>query len=187
MNNILKYFLSGFIALIPVIILYQAMKSVSVLWRGVFPDSGFLLTFLFSVLIIIVLGFFLSKGLGGFFRNLFEKKSKKNGPLSFIFKFFLNFKAFSEKTKSAFGNPVYFEVSDGIYKLGFITDESVEFLSEENKSNAKVAVYSPDPISFIGELLFIEKRMLKNVDKKDKENIPIFLYTAGIIKKIKDK
>ncbi len=185
MNNILKYFFSGLIALVPVFILYQAMKSISVLVRGFFPELGIVITFVFSLLIIIFLGFLISKGTGGLLKRVVLRKSKKEGPLAFLFRFFSNFKVFSEKTKNAFKNPVYFEVSDGISKLGFITNEDIEFLMSEDREKRKIAVYAPEPVSFIGELLFIEKRMIKKIDKNDKENIPIFLYTAGIIKKIK--
>jgi len=185
MNNILKYFFSGLIALIPVFIFYQAMKSISILVRGFFPELGIVVTFIFSLFIIIFLGFLLSKGTGSFLKNVVLKKSKKEGLLAFLFRLFLNFKIFSEKTKNAFKNPVYFEVSDGISKLGFITNEDVEFLMSEDQEKKKIAVYAPEPVSFIGELLFIEKGMIKKIDKNDKENIPVFLYTAGILKKIK--
>jgi uncharacterized membrane protein len=185
MNNILKYFFGGLIALIPIFILYQAMKSISILVRGFFPEMGILITFIISLFIIVFLGFLISKGTGSFFKRAVLRKSKKEGPLAFLFEFFSNFKIFSEKTKSAFKNPVYFEVSDGIFKLGFVTNEDIEFLITEDRKEAKVAVYAPEPVSFIGELLFIEKRLIRKIDKNDKENIPIFLYTAGIIKKMK--
>ncbi len=185
MNKLFKYFFSGLLTLIPVIILYQIAKSISVLWRGVFVDFGFLATFIISFIIISFLGFLVSAGIGEFFRKKFVKYSKNRGVFSFISELILNFKSFSENTKKAFQNPVYFEVSEGIHKLGFITDDSLDFLSQKELKDKKIAVYSPDPISFMGELLFIDKKAIKIIDEKDKENIPVFLYTAGIIKKMK--
>lgn len=183
-RKILKYFLGGFVALIPFFILYQAMKAVSALAGGLFPEVGFVATLLISLFAIGFLGFVISKGTGSFLKSIILKRSKDGGPLAFILNIFLNLKTFSKKTEDVFKNPVYFKISEGVYKIGFITDKDVKFLTLEPDEAGKVAVYAPNPISFMGEVLFIENRMIKRIEEKDKKNIPVFLYTAGIVKKM---
>jgi len=181
MKNILKYFFGGFIALIPVFVLYQVIKIVSSLVRSFIPDINIVYAFFVSFAAITLFGYLMSKGITGIMHSLILKASKKKGFISLFTGVLLHFKSFSEKIKIAFDNPVYFEVSDGMWKLGFITNEDVDLIKEGDKEKRIVSVFAPDPISFLGELLFIEEGKIKLIDKK--ENIPGFLYTAGIISK----
>ena len=104
---------------------------------------------------------------------------------SFVFNVILNLKDFSAKTKDAFKNPVYFEISPGIQKIGFITNEDIEFIKVQSDEHKKIAVYAPNPINFFGEMLIIEKKTINIIEEKEKKNIPIFLFTAGILGKLK--
>ena len=185
MKNILKYFFGGFVALIPLFVLYQVVKIVSSLVKSFIPEINIVYAFFMSFVMITLFGYLMSKGVAGIMHGLILKASKKKGFVSLFAGALLHFKSFSKKTKNAFKHPVCFEVSDGIYKLGFVTNEDVKFLISEDDEKRKVAVYAPEPISFIGELLFIEKGMIKKIESIDKEDIPVFLYTAGIIEKIK--
>ena len=104
---------------------------------------------------------------------------------SFAFKVILNLKDFSAKTKDAFKNPVYFEISPGIQKIGFITNEDIKFIKVQPNEHKKITVYAPNPINFFGEMLIIEKRAINVIEEKEKKNIPILLFTAGIFEKLK--
>ena len=185
MNAILKYFMGGLLILIPVIVLYQVVQIVASITHNFFPELNTLLAFIISFFIISLLGYLVTKRITRSIKKSVRKKSKKEGVFSFIFKIILNLKSFSAKTKDAFKNPVYFEVSPGIEKIGFITNEDVVFLENESSEHKKITVYAPNPINFFGELLIIEKSGIKIIAEEEKKNIPVLLFTAGIFEKIK--
>ena len=185
MNTILKYFLGGVIILIPIFILYQVIQSIAWVAREFFPQLNILFAFIVSFLAISLLGYLVTKKITASIKKSVLKKSNKEGLLSLAFKVILNLKNFSEKTKAAFKNPVYFEVSPKIQKIGFITNEDVEFIKTESDEHKKITVYAPNPINFFGEMLIIEKRAINIIEEKEKKNIPIFLLTAGIFGKLK--
>ncbi len=184
MNALLKYFLGGLVALVPLIILYQIMQSVASITQGFFPELNILLAFVISFFAISLLGYLITKRITASLKKSMLKKSKKEGVFSFIFTILLNLKHFSTKTKEAFKNPVYFEVSPGIQKIGFITNEDIAFVTDRAGEHKKITVYAPNPISFLGEMLIVEKRALHIIEEKEKKHASTLLFTAGIFKNI---
>ena len=131
------------------------------------------------------MGYLITKRITRSIKKSVLKKSNKEGVLLLAFKVILNFKDFSEKTKDAFKNPVYFEVSPGIQKIGFITNEDIKFIEAQPDEHEKIIVYAPNPINFFGEMLIIEKRAINIIEEKEKKNISLLLFTAGIFRKLK--
>lgn len=185
MKTILKYFFGGIIILIPIFILYQIIQSVAWVAQEFFPQLNILFAFIVSFLTISLLGYLLTKKITASIKKGVLKKSSKEGMLSLAFKVIFNLKDFSEKTKNAFKNPVYFTISPRIQKIGFITNEDIEFIKTESDKHKKITVYAPNPINFFGEMLIIEKNAINIIGEKEKKNIPIFLFTAGIFRKLK--
>ncbi|PCI27497.1 hypothetical protein COB55_05705 [Candidatus Wolfebacteria bacterium] len=185
MNTILKYFLGGVITLIPLFISYKIIQSVAWISREFFPQLNILFAFAISFFSISLLGYFVTKKITSSVKNGVAKKSTKEGILSYVFKVILNLKNFSEKTKGAFENPVYFEISPGIQKIGFITNKDIRFIKVQSNEHEKITVYAPNPINFFGEMLIIEKRAINIIEEKERKNIPILLFTAGIFEKLK--
>ena len=185
MNTVLKYFLGGIITLIPLFILYKIIQSVAWVSREFFPQLNILFAFAVSFFAISLLGYFVTKKITSSIKKSVLKKSNKEGMFSFAFKVILNLKDFSAKTKDAFKNPVYFEISPGIQKIGFITNEDIKFIKVQSNEHKKITVYAPNPINFFGEMLIIEKRAINVIEEKEKKNIPILLFTAGIFRKLK--
>lgn len=185
MNTILKYFLGGIIILIPILILYQIIQSVAWIAQEFLPQINIFFAFIISFLVISFLGYLVTKKITTSIKKSVLRKSNKKGVFFFIFRVIFNLKDFSEKTKNAFKNPVYFEVSPGIQKIGFIANEDIKFIKNEPEGHKKIIVYAPNPINFFGEMLIIEKNMINIIEEKEKKNIPIFLFTAGIFRKLK--
>ena len=185
MKTILKYFLGGIIILIPIFILYKIIQSIAWIAQEFLPQINILFAFTISFLAISLLGYLATKKITLSIKKSVLKKSNKKGMLSLFFKVLLNLKDFSEKTKNAFKNPVYFEVSPGIQKIGFIANEDIKFIKNEANDHKKIIVYAPNPINFFGEMLIIEKRAINIIEEKEKKNIPIFLLTSGIFEKLK--
>ncbi len=183
MKIILKYFLSGLVFLVPIILFVQITKSVSGFVGGLIPGTNIFL-FVLTFLAITLLGFVVSGFMGGWIKRIFLRFSKNSGVFNFLFKIFTNYKEFSEKTKEAFTRPVYIEISDGIRQIGFITDVGVSTIQDSSDGKTKqVAVYMPQPITFMGDLLFVDSDKLEIIPKEEAKKISLYLFTAGILKK----
>lgn len=142
---------------------------------------------------MVFLGFLVNKFLSKNIRKRLKKRSEDKGIIAGFSKIILNIKILSEKTKDIFKNPILYKVDDGIYKLGYISNNSFSFLEiddAENISESKpetdsVWVFTPSPINFSGSLQLVEMRKIKKLENSSKEDISFFILTAGISKSIK--
>ncbi len=185
-NKIVKYFLSGLIFVIPVYIVYQVVVQIASL-TGNFITNVFL-SFAASVILLVVLGYFITKIFNTRFRKRIQDKSKEKTLIGRIFYLISHYKETSEKTKKAFSAPILYKVDSGIYKIGFITSEDKTLLedfsgdSDVNPDNDAVWVFAPYPINFLGEFVLVDMKNIKKLNKKKEEVIP-FILSAGIFKK----
>jgi len=182
MRKLLKYFLSGLVFLVPIILFVQITKSVSGFVGSLFPSSNTFLIVL-TFLAISLLGFLMSGFVGGWIRRIILKLSGKSGFLAGLFAIFVHYKEFSEKTKEVFTKPVRVEVSAGVKQIGFVTDEDISFLKNSDLENKQIAVYVPQPITFMGNLFFVDSDNIEIIPKEEAKKIPLYLFTAGILKK----
>ncbi len=182
MKTLLKYFLSGLVFLVPIILFIQITKSVSGFVGGLIPGTNVFL-FVLTFLAISLLGLLVSGFTGGLVRKIILKFSKKSGLMAGLFAIFVHYKEFSEKTKEVFTRPVYVEVSAGMKQIGFVTDENIAFIKAGKEvKDKKVAVYIPQPITFMGNLVFVDSDNLEIIPKEEVKKIPLYLFTAGILK-----
>ena len=185
-NKLLGYFFGGLIFLVPVIIFYHIVKTTSTFVANFFPELNILLSFVIAVVSIALIGLTIKGLLGKSLRKIISKKSKKSGVIPNLFKLFVNYEDFSEKVKEVFKNPVYIETSEGVEQIGFITDKDVSFIGaadDRNKESKKIAVYAPQPISFMGPLFFADSSKIKVASPEQAKEISLYLFTAGIFKK----
>jgi|GEM_PF-1995190 len=191
-KKIISYFTSGLLFLIPVFIVIQIIKGISWLVTN-FISLHLLIAFPLSCIAI----FFIGYGVRKFLRKRLKKRlyayAEKKSLLGYVAKLITSFDVLSDQVHKAFHNPVLYKVDDGIYKLGFITDESMEILTcdaignhhdtEATPLENSIWVYAPYPINFSGELVLVELRKIKRLKKQDTESIPLFVLSAGILKK----
>lgn len=176
-KKIIKYFLSGLIFLLPFFIMWQIFYSISEITKFFIPKIETTIAFTISTIFILTLGYLISKFFKNSLRSKIIKKSKNSALASSFFKILINYKNISEKTKTSFSKPIFYQSSEGIEKIGFITNDDFDFHKD------KIAVYVPNPISLSGELIFIKKELIRKIPKEDKHNILITIATAGLIHK----
>ncbi len=80
--------------------------------------------------------------------------------------------------KKKFEKPVLVEISQGVHRIGFITNEN---LAEYDISSDLVSVYFPLSYAFTGELLMINKSLLTHLDTNDVKDLMKFVISGGII------
>ena len=113
-----------------------------------------------TLLILIIAGFLGSTLIIDTFFKRFEKLLFKIPLVKEIYKAIRDIFGAFVSDKKKFEKPVIVEVSNGVYRIGFITNEDLSSFT----SLDLVAVYFPFSYAFTGELLFIKRYMIQNLE-----------------------
>jgi len=137
------------------------------------PGLGFLALLIFLILIGLIGRTFIAKPL----KFLFKKIINRIPLLKFVYDAFNDlFTAFVGKEKK-FSKPVLVKVNlnSDLEKLGFITEEDLNILGE----NDKVAVYFPHSYNFSGEMFIVPRANIKALDINSSD-VMKFIVSAGL-------
>jgi len=185
--------------LVPLFLLYQAIAIVSAVVTP-FVKLPLMVNFFLGIIVIILFGWVMihvfKKRLKKHLKRVIKNK-KSNSWLTLIASAILEFDTLSDKAHKAFRNPILYKVDDGIYKLGYITNNDISFINNANaKKTAQIKeeneisegidavwVYAPYPVNFFGEMVLVEKRKIKKLNKDQVQNLPLFILSAGILQK----
>lgn len=184
-KKLFSYFLQGLLYIAPISIVIYIVYSLFNFMDGILQD---LLVQFFGMKIpglgILILVFFIA--LVGFLGNTIIanplKKLAKNiiervPFLKFIYDAFDDLVSVFVGKDKKFSKPVLVKINkeSDIEKLGFITEENLEFLNDEDK----VAVYFPHSYNFSGELFIVPKANVKPIDVRSSELMK-FIVSAGV-------
>lgn len=177
MKTITRYFFEGLIVILPtaaaIYFVYLIFIKIDGLFDFKIPGIGFLIT----LGLILIVGFIASniftKGLTTLFHNIFSR-------LPLVKLIYNSIKDLIEAfvgDKKKFNKPVLVKTSaeSEIELLGFITEENLEILGEQNK----VAVYIPQAYNFAGNLIIVSSSRVKLIDAGPEE-IMTFIVTGGL-------
>jgi uncharacterized membrane protein len=161
----LNYFLRGLLVLLPIV-----LTVVIIIWL-VNTIAGFLRLdeisgkefFFYAILVLSVILFvgFITRGVVArqildFFEGIIEKAP----GLSFIFGTTKDMTEAFVGDKKKFTKPVVVRVGDGLYRMGFITQEDMGNIG----MSGYCAVYLPYSYGFSGEMLLVAAENIKAVD-----------------------
>lgn len=180
MKHISSYFGKGLIVLLPLLLAVALIRQLLTL---IVPAGtgflGALLALSAAAILVTIIGYFASKGFRLFFRY---RAFKLIGTFPFIrqiinsakkFLLILNF------SKEVFDKPVIVKREEGReLKVGFITREDLR----EFGLNDHCSVYLPDPFSFLGELVIVDRKDLEPIEG-DKAAISNLILSGGVGKK----
>lgn len=183
MRKLLKTFLRGLLFVFPVFgTLYIFVIMVS--WandlfnnllfdwlRQDIPGLG-LIT---AVLLILLLGFFVTRA---FFRPFFSFFESLLEQIPLIKIFYSSLKDLTEAfvgDKKKFNRPVVVTLIDGVDRIGFITEQNLEKLKIKNR----VAVYCPHSYNFSGNLFLVEPSRVKTLEIHPTDAMK-FAVSAGV-------
>jgi uncharacterized membrane protein len=185
MKKIFSWFIQGLLLVAPVVItgyiLYYTFTTIDgwltenikeILGFKV-PGLGIVILFVFLTLLGLVAQTTLIRPL----LNLIGRSIKKIPVLSVLYTSLNDlFSAFMGKEKK-FSIPVkvLFNAENNLWKLGFLTKESMDELGESNMS----AVYFPHSYNFSGELYLIPKERISRVDISPAEAMK-FIVSGGV-------
>ncbi len=185
LKKLVNYFLQGLLYIAPFTIVIYIVFGIFSFMDGLLED---VLTALFGmhipglgvltlVVFLIFIGYIgntiIARPLKRVFRNVVERVPF----LKFVYEAFNDlFSAFVGKEKK-FNKPVLVVINkeSNIEKLGFVTEENLEFLNESDK----VAVYFPHSYNFSGELFVVPKSQVKPIDVSSSQMMK-FIVSAGL-------
>jgi len=177
LRKLLSYFIKGLLISLPIYATYRIlrglMESIDEVLLLETPGLGF----------IIVIGSVLMIGfIGSSFitRPIIDLLDDVISNIPFVNTIYTSVKDLMEAfvgEKKKFDKPVIVELSPGIYKPGFITQEDLSLLHLPGM----MAVYMPHSYAFSGNLFFITNEKIKPY-KGESSNLMKFIISGGVIK-----
>jgi len=185
MKRILNYFLSGLLITFPVgatlYILYALVTWLNGIFNSVLnqfigtdiPGLGIILAFV----AISLLGFMCAQTFTRPFVNLFERLMTRMPMVNIIYSSLRDLTEALVGEEKKFNKPVLVELSSGLKRFGFITQNSLQQFGLENQ----VAVYCPHSYNFSGNLYIVHRDQVKplNVDATE---FMRFTVSGGVTK-----
>jgi uncharacterized membrane protein len=167
----ISYFLRGLLVVLPVAItvgiLGWLLKGIGrYLYLDQLSVGAILLYGTSGLLAIAVIGFFTM----GFFEGTIEKAP----GLNFIFGTTKDMTEAFVGEKKKFTKPVVVEISEGVYKIGFLTQEDMSSVGLPHCC----AVYLPYSYTLSGETTVVEKSRVRRIDQESGD-VTKFVLSGG--------
>jgi len=175
----ISYFLRGLLVVLPVAItvgiLSWILKGIgSYLYLDKLSIGAILLYAITALAAITVIGFFtkgvIAQQIMGFLEGIIEKAP----GLNFIFGTTKDMTEAFMGEKKKFTKPVVVEISEGVYKIGFLTQEDMSAVGLPNCC----AVYLPYSYTLSGETTVVDKSRVRRIDKESGD-VTKFVLSGG--------
>jgi uncharacterized membrane protein len=175
----ISYFLRGLLVVLPVAItvgiLSWILKGIgSYLYLDQLSIGAILLYAVTALAAITVIGFFtkgvIAQQIMGFLEGIIEKAP----GLNFIFGTTKDMTEAFMGEKKKFTKPVVVEISEGVYKIGFLTQEDMSTVGLPHCC----AVYLPYSYTLSGETTVVDKSRVRRIDKESGD-VTKFVLSGG--------
>jgi len=173
--KLINYFLRGLLIVLPFAVTFSIVRSIVVTLDDYvnvgIPAVGFLIV----VVSITFLGFI---GSSLITKPLFSLMDDVLSKIPFVKIIYTSVKDFMEAfvgDKKKFNLPVLVEMSQGLYKPGFITQSDLSNL----KLPGMCAVYFPHSYAFSGNLYLVDKNKVKPFDGNSTD-VMKFIVSGGV-------
>ncbi len=162
---LINYFLRGLLVLLPIVLTVVIIGWLVNMVTGLLhlreiSGKQFFFYALLVLTIIITVGFLTRGVVARQILDFFEGIIEKAPGLNFIFGTTKDMTEAFVGDKKKFTKPVAVCVGEGIYRMGFITQEDMKIIDMPGYS----AVYLPYSYGFSGEMLLVEKSKIKPVN-----------------------
>jgi uncharacterized membrane protein len=165
-KRIITYFFRGLLFVVPIALTIYVIYLIIQFLDGILPipipGLGILIMLAFITFIGFLASIFITKPLF----DIFEKWVFKIPLINILYTSIKDLMSAFVGDKKKFNIPVIVKLSEGMSRLGFITQDDLTILEEENL----VAIYFPHSYNFSGNLYLVPRdnvRILKNVKSAD--------------------
>lgn len=183
MKTLINYFLRGLLFLFPIFATFYVViqlvnwidnmfSSLIYSWLPIeIPGLG-VITALFA---IALFGFIVSRAISRPLFTYFEDLLARTPFIKIIYTALKDFIEAFVGDKKKFNRPVIVSMTEGIDRIGFITETNLSFLHLENR----VAVYCPHSYNFSGNLFLVDPARIKPL-KLNPSDAMKFAISAGV-------
>lgn len=180
-RKIFRYFIQGVIILAPIFITGYALYSLfswfdNLLrpWVNI-PGLGFVIIFVFTILVGWVSSSFLMGGFLSFFDHLMERTP----VIKFIYSSTKDFFEAFAGDKKKFNKSVLASIfAEEVWIVGFLTDEE---LSKFEMGADMVAVYVPQSYNFAGQLYLLPRSRIRMIEHISAGQAMKYAVTGGVV------
>jgi len=156
LKKLINFFLKGLLVTLPIVVTYKFVKSI-VMWIDEFlmldtPGLGFAIV----MVSITLIGFLGSRIITKPFLDMLDELLSN---IPFVKIIYTSVKDMIEAfvgEKKKFSKPVFVEVTSGVYKPGFITQEHIDAIDIPNL----IAVYMPHSYAFSGNVFLVDRKKI---------------------------
>ncbi|MEI7977270.1 MAG: DUF502 domain-containing protein [Bacteroidota bacterium] len=175
LKKLLNYFFKGLLVCLPILLTFYVVSSVVISVDKIIPIDIPGIGFLVVIVSVIIIGWVGSSIIS---KPLFNIVDEFLSSLPFIKIIYTSVKDLMEAfvgEKKKFSKPVLVELTQGVFKPGFITQDDLNDIDLPGL----VGVYFPHSYAFSGNLFFIEKSKIKNYDGNP-TNFMKFIVSGGV-------
>lgn len=175
LKKLLNYFFKGLLVCLPIFLTYYVVSSVVISVDKIIPIDIPGIGFLVVIVSVALVGWVGSSIIS---KPLFNIIDDFLSSLPFIKIIYTSVKDLMEAfvgEKKKFSKPVLVELSQGILKPGFITQENLD----EIGLPGLIGVYFPHSYAFSGNLFFVEKNKIK-VYEGNPTDFMKFIVSGGV-------
>ncbi len=175
LGKLINYFLRGLLIALPFTITFSIIRSIVITLDTYFDVGVPAVGFLIVIASLTVLGFI---GSSLITKPLFSLLDDFLSKIPFVKIIYTSVKEFMEAfvgDKKKFNSPVLVEMTAGLYKPGFITQNDLSNLG----LNGFCAVYFPHSYAFSGNVFFVEKTKIKPFEGNPTD-VMKFIVSGGV-------
>jgi uncharacterized membrane protein len=175
-RRLLNYFLKGLLISLPIYATYRIIRGSLETLDAVLPFETKGLGFLIVISTITFLGFI---GTTIITRPIIDLMDDLFSKIPLVKVIYTSIKDLIEAfvgDKKKFNKPVLVELTPGIYKPGFITQDDLDFIGLPGM----VAVYLPHSYAFSGNLFLVDKEKIKKYGGESGDLMK-FIVSGGVI------
>jgi uncharacterized membrane protein len=175
LKKLLNYFFKGLLVCLPILLTFYVVSSVVISVDKIIPIDIPGIGFLVVIVSVILIGWVGSSIIS---KPLFNIVDEFLSSLPFIKIIYTSVKDLMEAfvgEKKKFSKPVLVELTQGVFKPGFITQDDLNDIDLPGL----VGVYFPHSYAFSGNLFFIEKSKIKNYHGNP-TNFMKFIVSGGV-------
>lgn len=175
-HRILSYFLRGLLVLVPLAVTGYVIYAIFIFLDGLIPVSIPGIGILMVLALITFVGYLASLFFTKPFFEWFERGVFKIPFVNLLYTSIKDLMGAFVGEKKKFSSPVIVQISESMFRLGFITQESMAILGEPDL----VAVYFPHSYNVSGNVFLVKNEKVKPLKGVKSSEVMKFMVSGGV-------
>lgn len=175
-HSVLSYFLRGLLVLTPLAVTGYVIYAIFIFLDGLIPVPIPGIGILMVLGLITFVGYLASLFFAKPFFDWFERAVFKIPFVNLLYTSIKDLMGAFVGEKKKFNYPVIVQMSESVFRLGFITQEFVKIVDEPDL----VAVYFPHSYNVSGNVFLIKREKIKPLTGVKSSEVMKFMVSGGV-------